>query len=211
VAAAFERLPGARFSAETDHHASAKRFSDAPLFAYRMTDAVGRPYAATASGQDWAFIKESSLHGLVRGWIALSYAAGHCLMAPHRQWCHTQEKGTHWYEGPAERLAPVYQFVRRNAAWLDGFENHAELGLLVPHRAFVANPGRWFQISQGDDVRPLNRVVVHIDLAALKVPGAARARLVAPDADPIELGIDQGRVGIPALGLWAMLVVERTP
>jgi hypothetical protein len=52
------------------------------LFAYRLADAVGRPYAATASGGDWAYIKEAHLPGLVRGWIGLSYAAGHGLMAP---------------------------------------------------------------------------------------------------------------------------------
>jgi len=62
-----------------------------------------------------------------------------------------------------------------------------------------------------DDVQPLDRVIVHIDLAALKVPGTTMARLIAPDADPGELKMDQGRVEIPALGLWAMLLVERTP
>jgi len=50
----------------------------------------------------------------VRLWIALSYACGQRLMAPHRMWCHTREKGTHWYEGPTQFYAPLYQFVRRN-------------------------------------------------------------------------------------------------
>ena len=81
------------FSAEIEHHASSKQFTDAPLLGYRMADAVGRPLASTASGGDWAFIKEQSLPGLVQGWLAASYAAGHCLMAPHHQWCYTSEKG----------------------------------------------------------------------------------------------------------------------
>ena len=92
------------FSAEIGHEASERRFSERPLFGYRMADAVGRPLASTASGQDWAFVKEHDLPGLVRGWIAGSYAAGHNLMAPHRQWCYTEEKGTHWYDGPTEAL-----------------------------------------------------------------------------------------------------------
>ena len=71
------------FSAEIPHRAEARRFSDDPLVAYRLADAVGRPLASTASGGDWAFIKEQNLPGLVQGWIALSYAAGHGLMAPN--------------------------------------------------------------------------------------------------------------------------------
>jgi hypothetical protein len=136
------------FSAETEHHASTRRFSDAPVFAYRMADAVSRPYAATASGHDWAFIKEQDLPGLVRGWIALGYAAGHSLMAPHRQWCYTPEKGTHWYQGPADKFAPLYLFVRQHAALFDGYENVADIAVVLPHRAFLNNPNRWFEISQ---------------------------------------------------------------
>jgi len=81
-----------------------------------MADAMGRPLAATASGQDWAFVKERGCSGLVRSWIAASYASGHALMAPHRQWCHTEEKGTHWYDGPREAYAPLYRFARQHTA-----------------------------------------------------------------------------------------------
>ncbi len=136
------------FSAETDHVAAARRFSDRPLLAYRLADAIGRPYASTASGHDWAYIKEHALPGLVRGWIALGYAAGHHFMAPHRQWCYTPEKGTHWYEGPAEKFAPLYRFVRRNAGLFDGFENHADLAVLLPHRAFLRAPETWFHLTE---------------------------------------------------------------
>lgn len=134
------------FSAETDHHAAAKRFSDQPLVAYRLAEAVARPYAATASGGDWAFVKEHELPGLVRGWVALSYAAGHCFMAPHRQWCYTPEKGTHWYRGPAEKFAPLYRFVRANAPRLDGYETYADVAVVLPHRSFLKNSRRWFDL-----------------------------------------------------------------
>jgi len=135
------------FSAETDHHAGARRFSDAPLFAYRLADAVRRPYASTASGGDWAYVKEHGLPGLVRGWMALSYAAGQALMAPHRQWCYTPEKGTHWYQGPKEKFAPLYRFVRARADLFDGYENHADLAVVLPHRAFLKNPTFWFDLA----------------------------------------------------------------
>ncbi len=141
-------------SAEIDHHAGARAFSNLPLFAYRLADAVDRPLASTASGQDWAFIKAGNLPGLVQGWIALGYAAGHSLMAPHRQWCYTTEKGTHWYAGPKEKFAPLYRFVRRNAAVFDGWEAYADVALVMPHRSFQRDRERWFAL--GDRLSGLN-------------------------------------------------------
>jgi len=134
------------FTAETDHRAAGRQPSDLPLVAYRMAESMGRPYAATASGGDWAFIKEHDLPGLVRCWIALSYAAGQRLMAPHRQWCHTPEKGTHWYDGPSARFAPLYRFVRAHPEWFDGYATHADVGVVIPHRAYARNPRRWFDL-----------------------------------------------------------------
>jgi len=132
------------FSAEIEHDARQRRFNDRPLMAYRLAEAMNRPLAATASGQDWAFIKEQNLPGLVCGWIATAYAAGNYLMAPHRQWCYTPEKGTHWYQGPREKFAPLYQFVHQNPALFDGFQTFAEVGVLFSHRAFVKNREPWF-------------------------------------------------------------------
>jgi hypothetical protein len=136
------------FSAETEHHAEQQSLPDLPLFAYRLADAVGRPYAATASGWDWAYIKEHNLPGIVRSWIALSYAAGQCLMVPNRQWCYTPEKGTHWYEGPAEKFAPLYQFVRRQRTLFDDYEAFADIAVVMPHRSYLADPKRWFDLGQ---------------------------------------------------------------
>jgi hypothetical protein len=134
------------FSAETDHHASGRQFTDQPLVAYRLAEAVQRPYAATASGHDWAFIKEHQLPGLVRSWVALSYAAGQRFMAPHRQWCYTPEKGTHWYAGPAEKFAPLYRFVRSNSLWFDDYEAYADVAVVLPHRSFLKDPRAWFDL-----------------------------------------------------------------
>ena len=130
------------FSAEIPHHAEARRFDDSPIVAHRLADAVGRPLASTAAGHDWAYIKEQNLPGLVQGWIALGYAAGHGLMAPNRQWCYTAEKGTHWYEGPKEKFAPLYQFVRQNAALFDNYQNHADLTVAFSQRTFDRDPNR---------------------------------------------------------------------
>jgi hypothetical protein len=301
------------FSAEILHQAERKQASDLPLFAYRLADAVDRPLAATASGQDWAFIKENNLPGLVRCWIALSYAAGQSLMTPCHQWCYTAEKGTHWYNGPAEKFAPLYRFVRRYAAWFDDYDNFADLTVLLPHRAYVKNADRWFAIgnqlaaanlsyrlwlggdeivdhplpagdlrkntpwlltdtneflpadqqqvqsnsggktvyrqvqdamaairpavsmqTEGrvrilprvkpgsavvhlvnftydpavDDVRPQKKVIVQVDRRALGVEQAPVARWLTPSSDPVDLQVVEGKVTIPQLDLWGILVFD---
>jgi len=111
-----------------------------PVAIYKLADALGRPVAATASGQDWAFIMDRKLPGLVRTWTALSYAFGQNFMAPHRQWCYTQQKGTHWYDGPTEEYAWLYQFVRQNARLFDDYEAVAPVGVVYNNAA--ARKGR---------------------------------------------------------------------
>ncbi len=127
-------------SAEVEHHAAEKGLSDEPLAGYRIAEAVNRPLAATASGGDWAFISERKLHGMVRSWIALGYAAGQSLMAPNRQWCYTPQKGTHWYAGPKERFAPLYRFVRQQPFLFDGYQTYADVILAYSQRTFDRDP-----------------------------------------------------------------------
>lgn len=124
------------FSAEVDHHASQKALNDEPLAAYRIAQAVNRPLAATASGWDWAYIKENNLPGLAQSWIALSYAAGNCLMCPNRQWCYTPQKGTHWYEGPQQKFAPLCRFVRQNASLFDDGQTFPDVIVAYAQRTF---------------------------------------------------------------------------
>ncbi len=109
------------------------------IFVYKLADALNKPLAATASGWDWAYVKEKKLTGLVKLWIALSYAFGHRLMVPHHQWCYTPEKGTHWYDGPTEEYAPLYQFVRRNKEFFDGYEAIAQVGVVYSNLAVRRN------------------------------------------------------------------------
>ncbi len=118
--------------AEVEHHAESgtARLGDV-VMAYRQAETIGRPLAATGSGGDWARIKEKNAVNLVKVWIALGYACGQRLMVPHpkQQWCHTAEKGTHWYAAPVEEFAPWYRFVRDNAALFDGYRT---IGPLAP-------------------------------------------------------------------------------
>ncbi len=129
------------FCCEVDHAAGAPgtpgrpTLPKHPVYVYKLANGLDRPVAATASGQDWAYVAEHKLPGLVRTWIALSYANGQNFMAPHRQWCYTKEKGTHWYTGPAEQYAWLYQFVRHSARLLDGYEAVAPVAVVYDNAA----------------------------------------------------------------------------
>ncbi len=106
-----------------------------PVWTFKLADAVNRPQCCTGSGGDWAHIAEHKKPGLVRTWIAQDYAFGHCLMAPHRQWAYTQDKGTHYYQSTPADFAHVYRFVRRNARLFDGYEAVAPVALLYSNAA----------------------------------------------------------------------------
>lgn len=123
------------FCCEVGHSAASRAVPKHPIYVYKLADGLDRPVTSTASGQDWAYVMEHNLPCLVRTWVALSYAFGHNFMAPHRQWCYTQEKGTHWYSGPSEEYAWLYRFVRENARLLDGYEAVAPVAVVYDNAA----------------------------------------------------------------------------
>jgi len=132
--------------------------------AYRMAETLGKPIATTAIGKDWAFVKENNCEDLVAIWIALGYACGQQLMVPHRMWCFTPEKGTHWYDGPTRVYAPLYRFVREHS---ELFREFTTIGPLAPPADIPAtfeteakrqelkkalDSGNHFPLSAGEDV-----------------------------------------------------------
>ena len=144
------------FCCEVGHYASRRAVPDHPVYIYKLADGLARPVTSTASGQDWAYIMEHNLPGLVRTWTALSYSHGHNLMAPHRQWCYTKEKGTHWYDGPTDEYAPLYRFVREQAELLDRYEAVAPIAVVYDNATRRKGRG---------DIEP-----ICIDLARRNVP-----------------------------------------
>ena len=123
------------FCCEVEHQAASRKVPVHSIYAYKLADGVERPVASTAGGWDWAYVKEHNCAGLVQTWIALSYAFGHHFMAPHYQWCYTREKGTHWYRGPTEQYAYLYQFVRRNARLFDDYRAVAPVAVVYDNAA----------------------------------------------------------------------------
>ncbi|MBN2328040.1 MAG: hypothetical protein JXR73_12880 [Candidatus Omnitrophica bacterium] len=126
------------FCGEIPQHASRQTVGAEPVFVYKMVEALGDRQTATASGHDWAWIKANEKPGLVRAWIAQTYAHGSVFMAPHRQWCYTQELGTHWWSGKPQDFAFLYRFVRANAHLLDEYISLSNLAALCANSDFNA-------------------------------------------------------------------------
>jgi hypothetical protein len=130
------------FCCEVGQQASQRRPPAHPVYIYKLADGLDRPVASTAGGRDWAFVHEHKVYGLVRTWVALSYAFGHTFMAPHRQWCYTKEKGTHWTNGPTKEYAYLYRFVRQQARLLDRYEAVAPVAVVYSNTANRKGGGR---------------------------------------------------------------------
>ena len=124
------------FAGEVNHRASSLAWPEEPILVFKLCEALDRPMACTASGQDWAFINETKRVGLVRMWIAQAYAFGHQLMVPHRQWAYTETKGTHWYQSDPSDYAYLYRFVRDNARLFDDYDDATQVALLYSNAAF---------------------------------------------------------------------------
>ncbi len=200
---------------------------DHAVEAYELVASLGKPMAATASGQDWAFVKQNSCEELVRFWIALAYAHGQRFMVPHpqRQWCFNNELGTHWYAAPIEAYAPVYRFIRANADCFDGFETveitdrepETPANVLVTVRKKSGSNQVVLHVlnrdydSQAKSMRSLSNVDVSVE-KSLVSPTNPQAKLLSYDRPPQQVDLaqsaDTARVRIPQLRLWTVVVLE---
>jgi hypothetical protein len=200
---------------------------DHAIEAYELATTLGKPLAATASGQDWAFVKQNKCEDLVRFWIALAYAHGQRFMAPHpqRQWCFNNELGTHWYAAPVEAYAPMYRFIRTNAGWFDKFEavdvkDHKPIApahVLVTVRKRSGSNQTVLHVlnrdydAQSKSVKPLADVEVILN-KSLVSPTTPVAKLLSYDkpAQQAELvqNADTVSVRIPELKLWTLVTLQ---
>jgi len=205
------------------------------LAAFDAARALGKPLAVTGGGGDWAFVKANQAEDLVRFWIALAYAHGQWFMAPHpkRQWCFTKELGTHWYEAPADAYAPMYQFIRKNAEWFDGFDAADGLKAEIVNREPPAGNAAAGPVLTVRRKGPAGPVVIHVvnrdyDASARRMrPGrgvrlrlpvplpagmAGRTRLLAYDAEPLAAQVrtegGAAQITVPELRIWTLVVIE---
>ncbi|MEW6238741.1 MAG: hypothetical protein AB1656_25425 [Candidatus Omnitrophota bacterium] len=125
------------FCGEVGHSAASMKAPLGPIFVFKTVEALNQRQTATASGQDWAWIKANEKPGLVRLWIAQTYAFGSVFMTPHHQWCYTKELGTHWWNGKTEDFAWLYRFVRENKNLFDGMETLADAALIYSKQNYA--------------------------------------------------------------------------
>lgn len=191
--------------------------------AYNLAAQLDRPLAATASGWDWAFVKQNECEELVRFWIALAYAHGQRFMVPHpkRQWCFNNELGTHWYAAPIEAYAPVYRFIRSKSQWFDGFEGIELKQLNAPENVLCrtrrnADTGQVIlhvlNLNYDKDTKSMKPLTqVKISFKNLAIANEIKQSTIASFDTPeqkIPVGRQDGKIEItiPELNLWSLII-----
>lgn len=116
--------------------------------AFRVADALNMSLALTANTQDWNYIRSYDASTLVKVWIAMGYASGHHFMAPFRQWVFIDGIQSANYTGPTEQFSTVYDFVRKNARFFDGYEAAIQYGILSSQKSFRNGDETVFEISE---------------------------------------------------------------
>lgn len=184
---------------------------------YEFGEDYGIPVAATASGHDWAYAAAGERYTLVQVWVALAYAHGQRFMAPHRQWCFTEEEGTHWHTFPEEVYAPMYRFIRANAEWFDGFAAH-DAAVDAPggvHATLRTKDGaavaHLLNVDyDGDEDALRAHADIQVSLPANAIPETDAVELLRYDGEPViaEVEIADGIASftVPELTVWTLAV-----
>jgi len=188
---------------------------------FEIGRALGKPVAVSASGWDYAFVKANKTEDLVRFWIALTYAHGQWFMVPHpqRQWCFTNELGTHWYAAPVEAYAPLYRFIRAQAEWFDGFEPfdagpiQAPATVLVTARRKGPSGPIVLHVVNRDYDAPSRQIrpAKDVTLTGPAILAGAKRLLsydAAPEAPTVRTEGGRTQVRLPELKLWTLVVIE---
>jgi len=92
------------------------------ITAYRMAETTGKPLAATATQQDWAFVNAHNAEQLVCVWIALAYACGARFMVPNKVMCSVHSGASQWFCGSSITFAPLFLFVKNHGFLLNDFK-----------------------------------------------------------------------------------------
>jgi hypothetical protein len=95
----------------------------------------------------------------------------------------------------------------RAAAAVEGDAPVRVLPRVGPGGAVVHVLGRAYD-PRRDVVEPVRDVALRVDLEALGVPGCRRARVITPDAPPVEVPIEGSWLRIAAAGLWTLVYLE---
>ena len=170
-----------------------------PLQPLKLAQALGKPCACWPIGANVDRVRRDGSTGMLKLWIATTYALGHNFMIPYRMWCSTSATGMVFWDAPDDEFLPIYAFIRESADLFDGFEERPQLGLLYSNRdarssRSVAETTGWEMFSRnlsyelllaGDDY-----LISRLDEAA----AANYEQIVLPDAESVSCLDDDQRV-----------------
>jgi hypothetical protein len=146
-------------------------------------------------------------------------------MVPHpsKQWCFTNELGTHWYQAPIEEFVPVYRFIRDNAQYFDGFDTLPAENVTAPeniHFTLRRNHKNKRTVihllnknydKQKKLFTPLESVEVTLPAALFKTT-PANITAVSPfdtaQSLPLQKQNDNLTITLPKLNLWTLIIFE---
>lgn len=94
----------------------------------KVSDALRKWYTPTPAPRSWESIRGRNLTGLLRQWIAFTYANGGAMRYPRKGWVFSDTAP--WYFPPKDEFEPVYDFVRRHRELLDDYEAVEQVGVL---------------------------------------------------------------------------------
>jgi hypothetical protein len=107
-----------------------------PVLQYKIASALDRPMATWPIGPSVEQIKKNGYYGMLKQWIALTYAHGANFMIPYHLWASTHESGDMAViDAPFKEYAPMYDFIRENAALFDGYDDLAQLAVVYSNGA----------------------------------------------------------------------------
>lgn len=120
----------------TDGRGDDTKFPPGIVLLDKYADALGKWHSFTPAPAAWSAIKRKNLTGLLRLWIAASYANGGLPRYPRKGWCFGET--SRWYYPPKEAFEPLYDFVRTHQELFDDYEAVAQVGVLFADPS--ANP-----------------------------------------------------------------------
>ena len=201
---------------ENPHHAAAGTDDlGGAIGFYEFGEDYGIPVAATAGGHDWAHAAAEEKYTLVQVWVALAYAHGQRFMVPNRQWCFTEELGTHWHTFPKDVYAPMYRFIRANAEWFDGFSAAADdvetpdnvlATLRTQDEKAVVHLLNLDYGADADELRPQEEVRVTIPAGAIPETESVELLRYDGESETVDVNFEDGAASftVPQLTVWTL-------
>lgn len=100
----------------------------------RLSDSLGKWYSPIPAPPTWRVNKAQNLTGLLRLWVAATYANGGLPRYPRKGWADITDGVVDWYFPPKEEFKPLYDFVRSHRTLFDPYENVAQVGVVFAER-----------------------------------------------------------------------------